>query len=282
MESHLQSVIRVRNLTELGIDPQLVAQANVDVIAKPLKLFTKRDDGSIAGNDESESMVSMFLPFGIMMLMFVVIFMAAQPMLESGMEEKSARIAELLLGSVSPKQLLAGKLFGNVAGSFVIFAVYGIGGWIVMQRNHWDLDLPWTLMPWVILFQILGVLFFSSIFLMIGASVSELKEAQSLLLPVWLVMMLPMMVWFTAVRDPNGIVPVALSFFPPSAPLMISLRLATGQSMPMWHAPLAALVMLMATSGVVMLAARIYRASLLKSDSAASIALLFKRFRSAD
>ncbi len=224
----------------------------------------------------------MFLPLGIMMLMFMVIFMAAQPMLESGMEEKQYRIAELLLGSVSPTELMTGKLLGNVAGSFVIFAIYGLGGLLVANQNSWELRLGWSHMPWLIIFQILGVLFFSSIFLAIGASVSELKEAQSLLLPVWLLLMFPMMVWFVAVRDPNGTVAVTLSFFPPSTPLMMSLRLASGQTIPFWHLPAAVLLMLAATCAVVLFASRIYRASLLKTDSAASFRKLFQRLRAAE
>jgi ABC-type Na+ efflux pump permease subunit len=118
--------------------------------------------------------------------------------------------------------------------------------------------------------------------LAIGAAVSELKEAQSLLLPIWLVLVCPMMVWFSAVRDPNGIVAVAFSFFPPSAPLMMALRLTAGQSLPWWHAPSAMALMIAATYVIVLLAGRIYRASLLASDSAASFAKLFQRLRAAE
>lgn len=281
LENTLKQEIRGRRLTELGIDPQLVMQANVPIQLEPTMPY-KEDGGEVTTKGIAGVMTSMFLPFGIMMLMFLVIFLAAQPMLESGMEEKSGRIAELLLGSVSPTQLMTGKLLGNVAGSFVVFAFYGIGGFIVVQQNDWAIELPWTLMPWLIVFQVLGVLFFSSIFLTIGASVSELKEAQSLLLPVWLTLMVPMMVWFVAVRDPNGVVAVTLSFFPPSTPLMMSLRMSSGQTMPFWHAPLAAVVMLAATYAVVVIAGRIYRASLLKSDSAKTFVQLYRRLRAAE
>ncbi len=282
LESHLQNHLRVTRLSELGIDPELVAGADAKVSLEPTSLYTVGEDGKATSKGGADSLASLLLPFGIMMLMFMVIFMAAQPMLESGMEEKQHRIAELLLGSVSPTELMAGKLLGNVAGSFVIFAIYGLGGFIILSQNDWDLNLSWAQLPWLILFQVLGVLFFSSIFLAIGASVSELKEAQSLLLPVWLLLAAPLMVWLVAVREPNGTVAMALSFFPPSAPLMMSLRLSSGQTMPLWHAPLAALLMLIATYAVIMLAGRIYRTSLLKSDSAASFRKLFQRLRAAE
>ena len=282
LEGFVRQQLHTRRLTELGIDPERVAQARVPVEMNPRLPYKSSTDGGLDGEQTANVLVSLFLPFGIMMLMFMVIFLAAQPMLESGMEEKSNRIAELLLASVSPTQLMAGKLLGNVAGSFVVFAIYGIGGWVVLSQNEWEASLPWSLMPLLIVFQILGVLFYSSIFLAIGAAVKELKEAQSLLLPVWLVLVLPMMVWFVVIRDPNGVVAVTLSFFPPSTPLMMSLRLGSGQSIPGWQAAAAALLMVFATAAVIVLAARIYRASLLKADSAKSIGQLFRRLAAAE
>jgi len=230
-------------------------------------------------NDQStmDSLIAMFLPFGVMMLMFMVILMAAQPMLESAMEEKSLRISEVLLGSVTPTQLMGGKLLGNVAGSLVIFLLYGAGGLFLLNTQGLSDKIPMSVVPWFLLFQLLGVLFFSSIFLTVGASVNELKEAQSMLLPVWMVLMAPMMVWFIAVRDPNGVVATSLSFFPPSSPMMMVLRLASGTTVPFWQPPLAAIIMIASTIGIVTIAGRIYRAGLLRNEGARSIVQLLKR-----
>lgn len=279
LENFLTQELRQQRLQEFGIDPELVGRASTPIQLTPASPYKRGEDGTAQRNDVKDMLVTMLLPFGVMMLMFLVIMLAAQPMLESAMEEKRGRVAELLLGSVTTTQLMTGKLLGNVAGSFVIFLIYGVGGFVVIYRNDWGIDLPWTLMPWLILFQVLGVLFFSSIFLTIGASVSELKEAQSLLLPVWLLLVFPMMVWFVVVRDPNGTVATSLSFFPPTTPLMMSLRLSTGQTIAWWQPILAASVMLVSTMGVVMVAGRIYRVSLLNNDSAKSLVQLFTRLR---
>lgn len=281
LASTLQLNVRTLRLQQLGVDPEVVARADVPLALVPARPATRNTDGSLKAEGDASALTAIFLPFGVMMLMFLVIFLAAQPMLESGMEEKGQRIAELLLGSVTPMQLMGGKLLGNVTGSLLIFAIYGLGGWFIMQRNGWGEGFPWAVFPWFLVFQILGVVFFSSVFLTVGASISELKEAQSLLLPVWLVLMLPMMVWIIAVRDPNGPVAVSLSFFPPSAPLMMILRLSSGQTIPAWQPPAAALLMLAATLFVVYLAGRLYRISLLRTDPVRSLAQLLRRFRSA-
>jgi ABC-2 type transport system permease protein len=266
---------RIQQFQLDSLDPRILqmVRSDVDVVAnRPVEKESPQKDQS-----PLDAIKAMFLPFGVMMLMFLVIMMAAQPMLESAMEEKSLRISEVLIGAVSPSQLMGGKLLGNVAGSMVIFLLYGCGGLFVLNQQNLMSSLPVSVIPWFILFQILGVLFFSSIFLVVGASVNELKEAQSLLLPVWLMLMAPVMVWFIAVRDPNGLVATTLSFFPPSCPMTMVLRLASGTTVPAWQPALGAIVMLLSTSFMVYLAGRIYRVGLLRTDGVRSIIQLLRR-----
>jgi ABC-2 type transport system permease protein len=266
---------RIQQFQLDALDPRILqmVRSDIDVVAnRPVEKESPQKDQS-----PLDAIKAMFLPFGVMMLMFLVIMMAAQPMLESAMEEKSLRISEVLIGAVSPSQLMGGKLLGNVAGSMVIFLLYGCGGLFVLNQQNLMSSLPMSVIPWFILFQILGVLFFSSIFLVVGASVNELKEAQSLLLPVWLMLMAPVMVWFIAVRDPNGLVATTLSFFPPSCPMTMVLRLASGTTVPAWQPALAAIVMMLSTSFMVYLAGRIYRVGLLRTDGVRSILQLLRR-----
>ena len=276
----ISQMLREARMEQFGldkIDPMIFAQIDARVELIPSMPIKASDAGKSDDHSVMDSLVNMFLPFGVMMLMFMVILMAAQPMLESAMEEKSLRISEVLLGSVTPSQLMGGKLLGNVAGSLVIFVLYGAGGLFFLNYQGLADKIPLSVLPWFLLFQLLGVLFFSSIFLTVGASVNELKEAQTLLLPVWLVLMAPMMVWFIAVREPNGIVSTTLSFFPPSCPMMMVLRLASGTTIPFWQPPLAAVVMILSTYGIVTLAGRIYRAGLLRNEGIRSISQLLKR-----
>ena len=269
--------VRIQQFGLDNIPPEVFAQIDSKVELSPNLPIQASGKGKAGDQSAMDSLIAMFLPFGVMMLMFMVILMAAQPMLESAMEEKSLRISEVLLGSVTPSQLMGGKLLGNVAGSLVIFVLYGAGGLFLLNSQGLSEKIPTNVLPWFLLFQLLGVLFFSSIFLTVGASVNELKEAQSMLLPVWMVLMAPMMVWFIAVRDPNGVVSTTLSFFPPSCPMMMVLRLASGTTVPFWHPPLAALIMLITTFAIVRTAGRIYRASLLRNEGVRSIAQLVRR-----
>jgi ABC-2 type transport system permease protein len=208
-------------------------------------------------------LADIFLPMGIMMLMFMVIFMAAQPMLESVLEEKSQRIAEVLLGSVSPFQLMSGKLIGTVSGSLTIFGIYSVGLYFISSNRGWLANIPMELLPWFIVYQALGVVFYASIFMAVGSSVSQLKEAQSMLLPVWLVLMIPMFVWLLIIRDPNGALARWLSLFPPCASTTMVLRLATGQTVPTWQIILSLLLLIVTTLAVIVIAGRIFRVGIL-------------------
>jgi ABC-2 type transport system permease protein len=263
LDQVLNEAITARRLKEIHLDPEVVKQATSRVPIVSLGLFKKSAEGHVSGGEESNNMVAMFVPFGFMMLLFMVIFLSAQPLLESVMEEKSGRIAEVLLGSVSASQLMFGKLLGNVAGSLTVVAIYAAGGYFAAVHNGWTHFIPLELVPWFLIYQILAVLLFSSIFMAVGAAVSQLKEAQSMLLPVWMLLACPMFVWFQIVREPNGTIATWLSFFPPATSLVMVLRLASEAVIPVWQI-VVGLVLLVATTAVcIHVAGRIFRIGIL-------------------
>jgi ABC-type Na+ efflux pump permease subunit len=263
LERAVNEAVTARRLAQLQLDADAVRRATAPVSVEPTGLFKKSADGRAQGADSSRKLAGLFVPMGFMMLMFLVIMMSAQPLLESVMEEKSGRIAEVLLGSVNTFQLMAGKLLGNVAGSISVVGIYGVGAYVAAAYNGWTDLIPLDAAPWFIAYQVLAVLLFSSIFMAVGAAVTQLKEAQSALLPVWLLMALPMFAWLQIVREPNGPVAVWMSFFPPAAPMTMVLRLASEAVIPMSHVA-GSLAILVATTVVgVFLAARIFRVGIL-------------------
>ena len=259
----INAKLKNHRLKLADIDPVVVAQASTPLQVVGMGLYEKTDSGEVSAEEGNDPLTAIFLPMGVMLLMFMVIFMAAQPMLESVLEEKSQRIAEVLLGSANAFQLMTGKLLGTVAGSLTVFAIYLGGLYGFSSFNGYTDQVPFELVPWFIVFQILGVLFYAALFLAIGASVSQLKEAQSMLLPVWMMMMSPMFVWLVLVRDPLGSTAVYFSMFPPAAPTATMLRLATGQAIPIWQPIVSAVITLVSTVFIVYLAARIFRVGIL-------------------
>lgn len=256
--------LRNERLRYADIEPEAVEIASQPLPMTGMGLVTTAEAGvATQAPLQKDPMRAIFVPLGVMLLMFAVIFMASQPMLESVLEEKSQRIAEVLLGSVSSFQLMLGKLLGTVSGSLTVFVIY-VSGMLVWSFYTGASDqIPFELVPWFVVFQILGVLFYASMFLAIGASVSQLKEAQPFLMPVWLLMAMPLFVWLILIRDPLSSTSVGLSLFPPTSPTAMMLRMATGQTIPWWQPVLGALLLALATLAVVLVASRIFRAGIL-------------------
>ena len=263
VQTTINQIVRTRRLAESGISADVIVDLERRAEVAAAGLFARDDAGNITSEAKPDELTSLFLPMGVMMLMFMILMMSAQPMLESVLEEKTLRITEVLLGSANAQQLMTGKLLGNVGGSLTVFTLYGLGAFALASYKGYAETIPFHVVPWFVVYQVLAVLFFSSIFMAIGASVNQLKDAQSLLLPVWMMLVLPMMVWFNVVREPNGAVATALSFFPPSTPMMMVLRLATGANIAAWEIVLSIVIMLLSTALILTCASRIYRAGIL-------------------
>ena len=276
LQQAIADAVRTRRLAEAKLDPQLVSRATAPVVLDALGLIERTRAGEITAPQEASVQTTIFVPFGAMMLMWMVIFLAAQPMLESVLEEKSQRIAEVLLGSVSTFQLMVGKLLGGVGGSLTVVLVYGLGAIGLAWHFNALGIVPLRVIPWFLVYQVLAVMLFGSLFMAIGAAVNQLKEAQSMLLPVWLVMMFPLFIWFQAIREPMGGLATWMSFFPPATPLMMVLRIAATSAVPWWQAALGVVVLLATTLLIVLAAARIFRIGFLAQGKAPRLAELLR------
>lgn len=272
----INETVKIKRLEEAGIPAMAVQKASMPIPIVGMGLVEKSSDGTMNANEESNMLRAIFLPMGVMMMMFMVIFMASQPMLESVLEEKSQRIAEVLLGSANPMQLMTGKLIGTVAGSLTVFLIYLVGMYALCIYRGWTEHIPFELAPWFIVFQVVGVLFYAAIFMAIGASVSQLKEAQSMLLPVWMLLMSPMFVWIFIVRDPLGKMATGFSLFPPATPTTMMLRMGTGTTIPLWQPVLGLVLTVIATAFIVFLAARIFRVGILWQGKTPKITEILK------
>ena len=273
MQHSLTDIVTRKRLDAKGIDPEVVKHASQKIIVLGKGLLELDADGNPIKKKEKGELATIFMPFGVMMLMFMVIFLAAQPALESVLEEKSQKIAEVLLGSANPFQLMIGKLMGVVGGSLTVFSVYIVG--IIYFASSQNYDIPYFILPWFIVFQVLGVFFFAAMFMAVGASVNQLKEAQSMLLPIWMLMMSPMMVWFVIIRDPNGAIATGMSLFPPATPTALMLRMATGQTVPLWQPIVGFVLMVVSTLIVVHIASRIFRVGILWQGKTPSLKEMF-------
>ena len=95
-------------------------------------------------------------------------------------------------------------------------------------------------------------------------------------MPIWMLIVLPMFVWFNIVREPNGSLAVGMSFIPPFTPMLMCLRMAATTAIPLWQ-PLAGFVIMLATTGLAVFAAgRIFRIGMLSQGRAPRLGELIR------
>ena len=225
---------------------------------------------------KAEQIAPVVVPMALMLLMFMMVMMSATPMMQGVVEEKMQRIAEVLLGSVRPFELMLGKLVGMTGVSLTMAAVY-LGGvyWAARQFGVVEAVRP-GLIVWFILFQALAGLMYGSLFIAIGAACTDMKETQNLLWPVMLLATMPMFVLGTVLQEPNSPVVTGLSFFPFATPMLMIARLAIPPG-PAWWQPLLGLVLGIATTlFCVWAAGRVFRVGLLMQGKGARLGELVR------
>lgn len=259
-------------LSAAGFDPAIVKEATQRVPVANLGLVAMDEQGRITPAEETNKFVTIFLPFGMMMLMFMVVMVSASPLMQGVLEEKMQRIAEVLLGSVTPFELMLGKLLGIVGVSLTIASIYLLGAFYAIHRAGFGAFFPTHAIWWFVIFLAMAVLLYGAIFIAVGSAVNDLKEAQNLMTPMSLLIIVPLLVWMNVIREPAATWAVVLSFIPPFTPMLMVLRLIVLPSMPLWQPVLGAVLVLLVTVATVYVGGRIFRVGILIQGKSAGFA----------
>ncbi len=233
------------------------------------------------GRDENNPL-TFYIPYGTMMIFYMVIIMSASLLLNSVNNEKRNRVIEILLLSVTPRQLLTGKIVGLGILGLIQTAIWVGTGYTLLRISGRTFSLPpgFQLPPsillWGIVFFLLAYAVYASLMAGLGALVPNLKEAsQSVILIIW-PLLIPMFFVAVLVENPNATLPTVLSIFPLTAPLAMMTRLAAG-GVPWWQPLLSAVLLLVTAVVIVRSVARMFRAQTLLSGQPLSV----RRFLSA-
>jgi len=187
-------------------------------------------------------------------------------------EEKATRVVELLLSAIRPRQLLAGKVIGiGVLGLGQLLLIGVVGALIGAASGQLDLSSDVVVAVGVVLaWFVLGFGLYSCAFAVAGALVPRQEEIQSVTAPLTILILASFFLGFGALDDPGSELARVLSFVPPSAPMVMPVRLIAGD-VPAWEVVASAALTLAAAAALVMLAARIYSAAVLRTGARVSL-----------
>ena len=276
--SALNDKVREMRMTEIGIKPEQVRDlfywVNLDGMG-----LAKMDNrtGSIQEARKSNIFETIFVPYIMMFLMFMTLIMSAVPLLNAVMEEKSERIAEVLLGSITPTQFMMGKVLGGLGVSLTTTGIYIIGA--ILTMNYMDLGaiIPYSVLPWFFIFMLLNIIMVGSAFSALGSTCNDSKDAQAIQFPAMLPIIIPMFVMMPVIENPLGSFATTMSLIPPFTPMIMLVRQATQVTIPLWQ-PIAGLVgVLLFTLLTVWAGGRIFRSSIIMHGKRPKLGVMLKQ-----
>jgi ABC-2 type transport system permease protein len=246
-------------LTGAGIDPAgLAAQSEVSV-------------ATIEPADPNRGQ-----QLGVAIVGTVLLFISlnyAQAVASGVVEEKQSRVVELLLATIKPQDLLAGKVLGLGAVGLLNLLILGAIGAVAGVASGM-LTVPGAaggMFVMVIVWYLIGFFLFAAIYAAIGSTVSRQEELQSVLAPMVFVLIIPFILTLNLLpNDPRNGLAAVLSFVPLFSQTVMPARYALGAA-PLWQVAVSALIAVAAIFAVVRVAARVYQNSILRTGARVSL-----------
>ncbi|MCI0629336.1 MAG: ABC transporter permease [Phycisphaerales bacterium] len=260
----------IEDLVQASIGRAKIAEAGLEVetvrsLARPPNPTTIRisREGEEKPENTGAKVFKMIVPMAFMMLIWIGAFVSANYLLTTTIEEKSNKVMEVLLSAVSPMQLMGGKIIGQAMVGMVMVGMYlALGLAALTGLALMDL-IEWVDLVYFAVFYVMAYFMIASIMAAIGSAVNELREAQSLMTPAMVLLMIPLMLWLPISDSPNGMLATVTSFIPPLIPFVMVLRLTGGEPIATWQIVASILVGYASMLGMIWMAAKIFRVGVL-------------------
>ncbi|MBN2471414.1 MAG: ABC transporter permease [Anaerolineae bacterium] len=243
-----------------GVDRQLARRIQYDVSIVEHHVAIETGEASVARDSD----VSFWLVYVFAILLAFATFFSGGYLLQSVIEEKESRMLEVILSSIRPLPLLAGKVLASGLLGLVQVIVWGAAAVFVLSRlgatfaNLSDLSVRPDMIFWMLLYFLGGYLLFAGLYAGIGAVSQSMREGPQMVAFFTLPAMLPFYFITIFVENPNATLPVVLSLFPITAPLGMIQRLAVSP-VPLGEILLSLALIALAAAAAIWFAARLFR-----------------------
>src|SRR5207247_1622634 len=268
LERTIGDVVSAVRLEREGVDPRVVARARI-----PVRIDTKKIAGGKTTGETAAQSFSLAYFMGI--ILYTAILLYGINVMSSVLEEKTTRIVEVLVSSLRPFELMAGKVLGVGAVSILQFLIWGVGARLLLARRASPVaasdaadeifQVPHVSGATLAIFMAYflgGFFLYSAMFAAVGAMSSTEQEARQAQQPVAWLLVLSFISMFALLNDPNSTLAVTLSLVPLSSPIAMPVRWAAG-NIPGYEIALSLVILVGSIIGVTWTAARIYRVGIL-------------------
>jgi len=258
-EEALSSIRLKKRLEHEGIDTKIIKYFQDRVTVEQLKV---EQGGKVSDQD---FLTTFFVSIIFILLLMMMVVYSGQMLVRSMIEEKSSRLIEMLVSSSTPDELLTGKIIGlSLLGltQIIIWSSIGISlaASALIPTSAFANILP------MLMYFILGFLFYASLFVGIGSTVNTEQEAQQITTYLSLILMLPVVIAMPTIQNPDLLVTKIFSYIPLTTPTIMLLRL-NFETVPELEIILTLSILVISILIVTKLSAKIFRIGILSYGS---------------
>ena len=287
IEEIINTEIRRKEFLARGLDAAAIREVQ-ETYAPFASLNPKKEAGKEKVNTADQ--IKQWAPSGFVYLLWMAIFMIVQMLLTNIIEEKSNRIIEVLLSSVTPGELMMGKLCGIAAVGLTMVGTWMAALFFVLSWKSGGTSevagqlltvlKTSNLLPVFSIYFILGYVMYAAVILSLGSVCNTLKEAQSYMSVITVAMMVPLLTMTFIPKDPNGALARVLSWIPIYTPFTMMNR---ATSDPPLIDLIGTMVLLIVTTGAALwMSGKIFRIGILRTGQPPKILEMIRWVRTRD
>ncbi len=282
LSESLNRVVVGLRLKKEGLDPQRVSDYMKHVGLKTIKVTPQGEKEDVGG--------TFAMAYVLVLLIYMTLIFYGSIILRGVIEEKSNRVVEVVLSSLKPFELMMGKILGIGAVGLTQYAVWALIGLVMSQ---YGMSMVTSLVPaasgikfaippyiffYFVVFFILGYFLYGTLYAAVASTVNNEKEAQQMLMPITMLLVLPILLMTMVIKDPSGSTSVILSLIPFFAPIIMFMRICVLMP-PAWQVALSIGLLGLTVVAMVWLAAKIYRIGILMYGKKPSLPEIVKWIR---
>jgi ABC-2 type transport system permease protein len=281
----LNGVVVGKRLKTEGLDPARIAE-----YTRPVRLDTVKVSEKGRERDSGGSFIVSYI---LVMILYMTMFFYGAMILRGVLEEKTNRVVEVVLSSLRPFQLMMGKILGIALVGLTQYTVWALFGFLMSKYGGSIAgalapsarisgiaiaSIPPYVFIYFVVFFILGYFLFATLYAAVGSAVNNEKEAQQMLMPVTMCLVVPILMMQYVMRSPNSSLSVILSLIPFFAPILMLQRISILMP-PLIQVAGSIVILIVTTLGMVWLTGKIYRVGILMYGKKPSLPEILKWVR---
>ncbi len=271
LQDGLVHTVMMKRLIDQGLEITIAEGASKRI---RMETFEVSEEGELT---EGNELMMILGPFFFLFLLVMAVFINGQLLLRSVMEERTNRMVEILLSTVSSRELMTGKILGlgmlgMVQILFYFLVMISLGIYQGMEIVKLDE------LPLLFIYFFFGYFFFAAIYATLGTLFDNEQDAQQSMGIVSIIAMVPLLGSFYFMNNPESLITKGLSFVPPMTPFMMILRISSGAA-ETWEIIATTVLMIISIWGMMALAGKIFRTALLMYGKRATLPEIWRWIR---